>query len=52
MDTYRDADVSSPGEGSPLIQTQQRENHTHNPDLEKPTFKYALYAIALGVLLA
>ncbi|PMD56199.1 uncharacterized protein K444DRAFT_632624 [Hyaloscypha bicolor E] len=52
MDTYRDADVSSPGEGSPLIQTQQRENHTHNPDLEKPTYKYALYAIALGVLLA
>jgi hypothetical protein len=52
MDTYKNADVSSAGEGSPLIQTQQRENHSHNPDLEKPTFKYALYAIAFGVLLS
>ena len=52
MDAQRDGDVSRPGEGSPLLQTQQRENHTHNPDLEKPNSKYTTYAVALGVLLA
>jgi hypothetical protein len=52
MDAQRDGDVSRPGEGSPLLQTQQRENHSHNPDLEKPNSKYTTYAVALGVLLA
>lgn len=52
MDAQMGGDVSRPGEGSPLLQTQQRENHTHNPDFEKPTSKYTIYAIALGVLLA